>query len=179
MISVIGSKKLHELAKELSLTSAELIQRIELLRLLPGVKLMASSLLEANLAENILRHFRLPDSSSASSALLIRQYCGVGKKKVHELAKDLSLTSAELIQKIVEWKLLPGVKLRASSRLERYLAEIILRCHSTDNLAENIERCIKFPGRGPASSVPVIRRHKKTVPAEVKNEPTFEKHPTE
>ncbi|KXS56042.1 MAG: hypothetical protein AMR96_04650 [Candidatus Adiutrix intracellularis] len=51
----------------------------------------------------------------------------MGKKRIHELAKELSLTSAELIQKILEWKLLPGVKLVASSGLEDYLIEDIAR----------------------------------------------------
>ena len=72
----------------------------------------------------------------------------MGKKRIHELAKELSLTSAGLIQKIVEWKLLPGVKLVASSGLEDYLAE-------------NIVRRFRSPDSAPASSAPVIRRRKK------------------
>jgi len=97
----------------------------------------------------------------------------MGKKRIHELAKELSLTSAELIQKIVEWKLLPGVKLVASSGLEDYLAE-------------NIVRRLRSPDSGPSSSAPVIRRRKKSEPSEVKTEaateesaePMFEESPS-
>ena len=54
---------------------------------------------------------------------------GIDKKRLHELAKEMSLTSAELIQKITEWKLLPRrVKLVASSRLDDSLVENIMRC---------------------------------------------------
>ena len=85
----------------------------------------------------------------------------MGKKRIHELAKELSLTSTELIQKIIEWKLLPGVKLVASSGLEDYLAE-------------NIVRRLRSPESGPASSAPVIRRRKKSEPAEARGEAAVE-----
>ncbi|MDR1921584.1 MAG: translation initiation factor IF-2, partial [Candidatus Adiutrix sp.] len=74
----------------------------------------------------------------------------MGKKRIHELAKELSLTSAELIQKITEWKLLPGVKLVASSGLEEYMIE-------------EVGRRLERPVGGDASSSPqVVRRRKKS-----------------
>ncbi len=73
----------------------------------------------------------------------------MGKKRIHELAKELSLTSADLIKKISDWKLLPGVKLVASSGLEDYLAE-------------DINRRIGEPEPAGTSSAPqVVRRRKK------------------
>lgn len=72
----------------------------------------------------------------------------MGKKRIHELAKELSLTSAELIQKIIEWKLLPGVKLVASSGLEDYLADDIARRLKSGSTAE-------------AAAPQVVRRRKK------------------
>ena len=81
----------------------------------------------------------------------------MGKKRIHELAKELSLTSAELIQKIGEWKLLPGVKLVASSGLEDYLAEgIVRRLRSQDTSS--------------GASAPVVRRRKKSEAPEVRTE---------
>ncbi|MDR1920147.1 MAG: translation initiation factor IF-2 [Candidatus Adiutrix sp.] len=75
----------------------------------------------------------------------------MGKKRIHELAKELSLTSAELIQKITEWKLLPGVKLVASSGLEEYLIEEVSR---------RLERPVG--GEASSSSPQVVRRRKKS-----------------
>ncbi|UQZ90813.1 translation initiation factor IF-2 [Deltaproteobacteria bacterium Smac51] len=73
----------------------------------------------------------------------------MGKKRIHELAKELSLTSADLIQKIIDWKLMPGHKLVASSGLEDYMAE-------------EISRRLNSPGGGDPSSTPqVVRRRKK------------------
>ncbi|MGL4209063.1 MAG: hypothetical protein ACRCTY_06700, partial [Candidatus Adiutrix sp.] len=51
----------------------------------------------------------------------------MGKKRIHELAKELSLSTGDLIQKIIELKLLPGVKLVAASGLEDYMVEEISR----------------------------------------------------
>ncbi len=73
----------------------------------------------------------------------------MGKKRIHELAKELSLTSADLIQKIVEWKLLPGVKLVASSGLEDYLAD-------------EISRRVNNPGGESSAAPQVVRRRKKS-----------------
>ena len=74
----------------------------------------------------------------------------MGKKRIHELAKELSLTSNDLIQKILEWKILPGVKLVASSGLEDYLVE-------------DISRRLNSPGGGEAQGAPqVVRRRKKS-----------------
>ena len=73
----------------------------------------------------------------------------MGKKRIHELAKELSLTSADLIQKIVEWKLMPGVKLVASSGVEDYLAE-------------DIANRLGVPPASAAAAAPqVVRRRKK------------------
>lgn len=81
----------------------------------------------------------------------------MGKKRIHELAKELSLSSADLIQKILEWKLLPGVKLVASSGLEDYLIE-------------DISRRLNSPGGGDTSSVPqVVRRRKKSAGSEAES----------
>lgn len=74
----------------------------------------------------------------------------MGKKRIHELAKELSLSSNDLIQKIREWKLLPGVKLVASSGLEDYLVD-------------DISRRLDSPGGGSdvQGSPQVVRRRKK------------------
>ncbi|MDR2945224.1 MAG: translation initiation factor IF-2 [Candidatus Adiutrix sp.] len=72
----------------------------------------------------------------------------MGKKRIHELAKELSLSSADLIQKIVEWNLMPGAKLVASSGIEDYLAD-------------DISRRLNAPNSGD-SAPQVVRRRKKT-----------------
>ncbi|MDR1043591.1 MAG: translation initiation factor IF-2 [Candidatus Adiutrix sp.] len=72
----------------------------------------------------------------------------MGKKRIYELAKELSMTSADLIQKILEWKLLPGVKLMASSGLEDYLAD-------------DISRRLGAPVEEAPATPQVVRRRKK------------------
>ncbi|MDR0881181.1 MAG: translation initiation factor IF-2, partial [Candidatus Adiutrix sp.] len=72
----------------------------------------------------------------------------MGKKRIYELARDLSLTSAELIQKMSGWKLLPGVKLVPSSSVEDYLAE-------------EISRRLSEPEVDSAAGPQVVRRRKK------------------
>lgn len=78
---------------------------------------------------------------------------GMGKKRIHELARELSLTSADLIQKIVEWNLLPGAKLVASSGLE-------------DFMADDISRRLASPGSGDSAAPQVVRRRKKVAEAD-------------
>ncbi len=73
----------------------------------------------------------------------------MAKKRIHELAKELSLSSAELIDKITEWHLLPEVRnLVASSGLEDYVVDDISR------------RLGVLPES--ASAPQVVRRRKKT-----------------
>ncbi|MDL2259645.1 translation initiation factor IF-2 [Deltaproteobacteria bacterium OttesenSCG-928-K17] len=72
----------------------------------------------------------------------------MGKKRIYELAKELSLTSADLIEKIQEWKLLPGVKLVASSGIEDYLVE-------------DISQRLNMPQGQAQQSPQVVRRRKK------------------
>ncbi len=73
----------------------------------------------------------------------------MAKKRIHELAKELSVTSADLIQKITDWKLLPGVKLVASSGIEDYLAD-------------DISRRLGSPGDESSAAPQVVRRRKKS-----------------
>jgi translation initiation factor IF-2 len=70
----------------------------------------------------------------------------MGKKRIHELAKELSMTSNELIQRINELKLLPGVKLGASNSID-------------DVVAEDIKS--RLAGAVQATSVVTVRRRKK------------------
>ena len=77
----------------------------------------------------------------------------MAKKRIHELAKELSISSGDLIQKIVEWKLLPGEKLAklvASSGLEDYI---------TDDISQRMGA-----SDGETATTPqVVRRRKKTL----------------
>ncbi|MDR1295933.1 MAG: translation initiation factor IF-2 [Deltaproteobacteria bacterium] len=49
----------------------------------------------------------------------------MGKKRIHELAKELSLTSAELLQRMNDLKILPGNKLGPSHSIDDDVAEMI------------------------------------------------------
>ncbi|MDR2459875.1 MAG: translation initiation factor IF-2 [Deltaproteobacteria bacterium] len=68
----------------------------------------------------------------------------MGKKRIHELAKELSMSSGELLRRIAELKILPGQKLGASNSIE-------------DNIAEEIKRLVKVQLR---AGVKVVRRRK-------------------
>ncbi|MDR2455061.1 MAG: translation initiation factor IF-2 N-terminal domain-containing protein, partial [Deltaproteobacteria bacterium] len=49
----------------------------------------------------------------------------MGKKRIHELAKELSMTSAELLQRMAELKILTDVKLGPSHSIDERVAEDI------------------------------------------------------
>ncbi|MDR3155375.1 MAG: translation initiation factor IF-2 N-terminal domain-containing protein [Deltaproteobacteria bacterium] len=70
----------------------------------------------------------------------------MGKKRIHELAKELSMSSAELVQRIGELNLLQGQKLGASNSIE-------------DSVAEEIRRAV----RNAASPMPQVVRRRKPV----------------
>ncbi|MDR0548545.1 MAG: translation initiation factor IF-2, partial [Deltaproteobacteria bacterium] len=75
----------------------------------------------------------------------------MGKKRIHELAKELSMTSNELLQRIAEMKIMPGVKLGASNSVE-------------ENVAADLRRRLGGSSSHPGRSSLVVRRRKK--PAE-------------
>jgi translation initiation factor IF-2 len=72
----------------------------------------------------------------------------MGKKRIHELAKDLALTSSELLQHMADLSILPGAKLGASHSVD-------------DSVAEEIK--VKVSKILEATRVkPVVRRRKKS-----------------
>ena len=91
---------------------------------------------------------------------------GMGKKRIHELAKELSLNSADLIQKIKDWNLLPGVNLVASSGLEDYMAEDISRRLASPGSAEGAPQVVRRRKKVDAQS-PEPADAEPTAPAEI------------
>ncbi|MDR1658364.1 MAG: translation initiation factor IF-2 [Deltaproteobacteria bacterium] len=71
----------------------------------------------------------------------------MGKKRIHELAKELSMTSTELLQRMAELNIMTGAKLSASHSIE-------------DSMAEDIRRQIASKTQLAAAGV-VVRRRKK------------------
>ncbi|MDR1085737.1 MAG: translation initiation factor IF-2 [Deltaproteobacteria bacterium] len=78
----------------------------------------------------------------------------MGKKRIHELAKELSMTSNELLQHMADMKIMPGVKLGASNSIEESV------------VTEVRKRLGSVGGRG--SSPTVVKRRKKSGQAEAK-----------
>ncbi|MDR1395939.1 MAG: translation initiation factor IF-2 N-terminal domain-containing protein, partial [Deltaproteobacteria bacterium] len=72
----------------------------------------------------------------------------MGKKRIHELAKELSMTSNELLQRMADMKIMPGVKLGASNSIE-------------ESVAAEIRRRLGAPAAHPSGPRPVVRRRKK------------------
>jgi translation initiation factor IF-2 len=81
----------------------------------------------------------------------------MGKKRIHELAKELSMSSADLLQRMAELKILPGVKLGASHSIE-------------DRLADEIKARIASHNQMAAMGV-VVRRRKKGAEPEAGQQP--------
>ncbi len=76
----------------------------------------------------------------------------MGKKRIHELAKELSMQSAELIDKLKEWNLV-GENITASNSLEDFIADEVRR---------------RLGVAEPSSAPPqVVRRRKKPAAGEV------------
>ncbi|MDR2338702.1 MAG: translation initiation factor IF-2 [Deltaproteobacteria bacterium] len=70
----------------------------------------------------------------------------MGKKRIHELAKELSITNAELIQRITEMNIMGTGKLTSSHSIE-------------DSVADEIRRTVR--GKAQAGAQVVVRRRKK------------------